>query len=202
MDDQTLNRLSGDRINARQVDELIGLARGVTADGDLNQAEAEFLQKWLAANMAATNQPLVRTLYQRISEALSDGVLDAEEKATLLDTLNSFSSRDFELGEMLKASTLPLCDPAPGLTFEGQTYCFTGTFIYGQRRLCEEAVLTRGGFAGALSRRTNVLVIGAYATESWKHSSFGNKILQATAWRDEGKPISIVSEEHWTWYVQ
>lgn len=89
MDDQTLNRLSGDRINARQVDELIGLARGVTADGDLNQAEAEFLQKWLAANMAATNQPLVRTLYQRISEALSDGVLDAEEKATLLDTLTA-----------------------------------------------------------------------------------------------------------------
>lgn len=129
-------------------------------------------------------------------------MLDAEEKASLLDTLNCFSNGDFELGEMLKASTLPLCDPAPGLIFKGQTYCFTGTFIYGQRRFCEEAVSRRGGFAGALSRRTNVLVIGAYATESWKHSSFGNKILQATAWRDEGKPTSIISEEHWTRHLQ
>lgn len=202
MDDQTLNRLGGDRLHARQVDELIGLVRGLTADGDLNQAEAEFLQKWLAANLAATDQPLVRTLYQRISEALADEVLDPDEKASLLDTLNSFSNRDFELGEMLKASTLPLCDPAPSLTFMGQTYCFTGTFIYGQRRFCEEAVVSRGGFAGSLSRRTNVLVIGAYATESWKHSSFGNKIRQATAWRDEGKPIAIVSEEHWTQHLQ
>ncbi|MBB5772106.1 NAD-dependent DNA ligase [Brevundimonas vesicularis] len=202
MDDQTLNRLGGDRLHARQVDELIGLVRGLTADGDLNQAEAEFLQKWLAANLAATDQPLVRMLYQRISEALADEVLDPDEKTSLLDTLNSFSNRDFELGEMLKASTLPLCDPAPSLTFKGQTYCFTGTFIYGQRRFCEEAVVSRGGCAGALSRRTNVLVIGAYATESWKHSSFGNKILQATAWREEGKPIAIVSEEHWTQHIQ
>ncbi|WP_281405492.1 hypothetical protein [Mesorhizobium sp. B2-6-4] len=40
-------------------------------------------------------------------------------------------------------------------------------------------------------------MIGAYATESWKHSSFGDKIVKATAWRDQGLPISIVAESHW-----
>lgn len=196
--DQLHNQLGGDRITARQVDELVGLARGVAADGDLNVAEVEFLQKWLAANLAVSDQPLIGTLYRRINDVLADGQLDAEEKTLLLDTLNSFSSRDFELGEVLKSSTLPLCDPAPSLTFAGRNYCFTGTFIYGQRKACEAAVVDRGGRAGGLGRKTDVLVIGAYATESWKHSSFGNKILQACEWREQGSPIAIVSEQHWT----
>nr|WP_314435125.1 BRCT domain-containing protein [uncultured Brevundimonas sp.] len=196
--DSLINKLGSDRITARQIDELVGLARGIAADGDLNQAEVEFLQKWLAANTVVSDQPVIRTLYARINEVLADGVLDDDEKGMLLETLNSFSSRDFELGEVLKSSTLPLCDPAPALQFSGRTYCFTGTFMFGQRRLCESAVLERGGQAGGLSRKTQVLVVGAYATESWKHSSFGNKILQASAWRDEGSPISIVSEAHWT----
>lgn len=196
--DQMHNQLGGDRITARQVDELVGLARGVAADGDLNVAEVEFLQKWLAANLAVSDQPLIGTLYRRINDVLADGQLDTEEKTLLLDTLNSFSSRDFELGEVLKSSTLPLCDPAPSLTFAGTNYCFTGTFIYGQRKACEAAVVDRGGRAGGLGRKTDVLVIGAYATESWKHSSFGNKILQACEWREQGSPIAIVSEQHWT----
>lgn len=198
MDEALINRLGGDRITSRQIDELVGLARGVAADGDLNQAEVEFLQKWLAANVTVSEQPLIRTLYHRINEVLADGVLDGEEKAILLETLNSFSSRDFELGEVLKSSTLPLCDPAPTLSFPSRTYCFTGTFIYGQRKYCEQAVTERGGLCGGLSRKTEVLVVGAYASESWKHSSFGNKILQASDWRDQGAPIAIVSEEHWT----
>lgn len=198
MDDSLHNRLGADRITARQVDELIGLARGIAADGALNQAEAEFLYKWLAANVEVSEQPLIRTLYQRVEAMLADGLLDAEEQALLLETLNSFSRRDFELGEVLKSTTLPLCDPAPILSFPGVAYCFTGTFIYGQRKACERAVVERGGACGGLTRKTDVLVIGAYATESWKHSSFGNKILQALDWRSEGRPIAIVSEEHWT----
>ncbi len=79
MDDRLLNRLSGPRIQSRQIDELIGLARGVAADDNLNQAEAEFLQKWLAANTDISDQPVVRMLYQRINEVLADGRLDNDE---------------------------------------------------------------------------------------------------------------------------
>ena len=96
------NTVGQDRITTRQIDELVGLARGIAAGGTINQAEAEFLQKWLAANVAISNQPLIRRLYQRVNTVLSDGVADPEECRDLLDTLNSFSSRDFELGEVLK----------------------------------------------------------------------------------------------------
>lgn len=201
MDEAFCNRVGVDRISSRQIDELIGIARGVAADGVLNQAEVEFLQKWLAANASISDQPVIRTLYQRINEVLRDGVVDSGESAELLETLNSFANRDFELGEVLKSTTLPLCDPPPDLTFPDRSYCFTGTFNYGQRKACEQAVSARGGVSGSLTKRTNYLIVGVYATESWKHSSMGNKILKACEWRDEGVPISIVSEEHWTKYL-
>jgi len=197
MDEALRNKLGQDRIASRQVDELIGLARGIAADGTINLPEAEFLQKWLAANQAVSDQPMIRVLFQRVSEMLSDNVLDTDESSELLDTLNRFSNRDFELGEVLKSTTLPFCDPAPVLQFENQSYCFTGTFSYGQRKHCEAAVVERGAICSTLTQKTNILVIGLYATESWKHSSFGNKILKATEWRNAGKPIRIVSEQHW-----
>jgi len=145
--DEMLNRLGNDRIGSRQVDELVGLARGLAADGDLNHPEVEFLQKWLAANVAVSQQPLIRTLYQRINDVLADGLVDAEEKALLLETLNSFSSRDFELGEVLKASTLPLCDPAPSLSFSGRAYCFTGTSSTASGRTVSAPLLSVAGCA-------------------------------------------------------
>jgi len=201
MDDAFYNRVGEDRLSSRQIDELIGLARGVAADGTLSQGEVEFLQKWLAANVIISDQPLIRSLYDRVNEILGDGLVDAEECAELLQTLENFASRDIELGEVLKSTTLPLCQPAPKLDFSGKLYCFTGTFSFGQRKHCEKAVTERGGSSAGLSQRTDFLVIGAYATESWKHSSFGNKILRASEMRDMGRPIAIVSERHWVQHL-
>ncbi|SCD22813.1 NAD-dependent DNA ligase [Brucella inopinata] len=201
MDEKLLNRLGGQRISDRQIDELIGISRGLVADNQINQIEVEFLQKWLAANKSVSDNPLINRLYRRVNEILADGLVDDDEKAELLDTLNRFSNRDFELGEAMKSTSLPLCQPAPALTFEGKRYCFTGTFVYGRRQECEKAAIERGASVGGVAQKTNVLVIGEYATESWKHSSFGNKILQAVEWRDQGLPISIVSEAHWVQYL-
>lgn len=196
-DEEFYNRIGHKRIEDRQIDELVGLARGLMADGNLNSKEVEFLEKWLAANIGITGNPVITTLYRRVREILADSLVDAEEYRDLMDTLESLSSVNFELGEVLKSTTLPLCNPAPDLQFEGWRYCFTGTFDYGGRGQCEAEVTNRGGVAGSLTKQTNVLVIGNYATESWKHSSFGNKIIKATEMRDIGVPIAIVSEAHW-----
>ncbi|MCO6185656.1 BRCT domain-containing protein [Rhizobium sp. L1K21] len=197
-EDSKYLKFATQRIESRQIDELIGLARGLVADGVINQREVEFLEKWLAANSALSDQPIIRQLYKRVREVLVDGLLDENEKIEILETLNNLSNGDFELGETLKATTLPLCIPAPALQFQGHTYCFTGTFNFGQRKDCENAILIRGGgVCRNITRSTNVLVIGTYATDSWRHSSFGNKILAACEYRDRGIPISIVSEDHW-----
>ena len=197
MDSRKINAYHGGRLATRQIDELIGLARGLVADGKINAAEAEFLYTWLAANVDVAENPVIAILYRRVSEIMADGVADPDECAELFDTLHRFIDGDVAPGELLKPSTLPLCTPAPALQFEGQRYCFTGTFNYGQRKDCEAIVVERGGRVGGVAQSTNVLVIGSYVTDAWKHSSFGNKIVQAVEWRDVGFPISIVSEAHW-----
>lgn len=198
MSDARLHRLfNRARIDDRQVNELLGLAHGITADGEVTQAEAEFLQKWLVANSAVSDNPVVATLLARVSEMLVDGYLDAEESRELMETLRQFSASDFELGEVLKATRLPIDNPQPELEFEGSRFCFTGTFAFGSRNHCEAAVVARGGEGGSLVRSTRYLIIGVYATDSWAHSSFGRKIEQAVAWRADGLPISIIGEEHW-----
>lgn len=196
-DNSTLNRFGGKRISSRQVDELIGLARGVCADGAINQKEAEFLETWLAANSSVSGEPLLADLYSRVSDMLADGEFDEAERKELFETLVSLSGDPIELGETLKSSRLPLCDPEPELAFKGFRYCFTGTFSFGKRAVCEAAAMKQGALIGSLTKQTNVLVVGQYATESWKHSSMGNKILKAAEMRDKGLRIYIVSEAHW-----
>lgn len=185
------------RIDDRQINELLGLARGITADGMVNQPEAEFLQKWLVANTAASSNPVIATLLHRINAMLRDGRLDHEEMLDLFDTLRRFSGGDFELGELLRATRLPVDDPIPAIDYRNSRFCFTGTFAFGSRRDCEAAVEQRGGSIGPLAQSTRFLVVGIYATDSWVHSTFGRKIEKAVAWRANGFPISIVAEEHW-----
>ncbi len=63
---QPLNRAYGKkRLNDRAIDELIGLSRGLTADGAVNQSEAEFLLKWMEDNSSYCQDPLVNQLYFR-----------------------------------------------------------------------------------------------------------------------------------------
>ena len=196
-DDAFYNCVSNDRLATRQIDELIGLARGLCADGILNQAEVEFLQSWLAANLSITDEPILQTLWERVAGALVNGFLDEAEHANLFEALNAVGGEQIALGEVLKSSSLPLCSPAPDLTFVGRQYVFTGRFSFGQRKECERAVVERGAMTGSLTRQTDFLVVGEYVTNSWKHSSMGTKILKAVEMRANGIRIAIVSEAHW-----
>lgn len=191
------NILGKDRITSRQIDELIGLARGIAADGIISQEEVECIQSWLVANEAVCNEPLFKDLYCRIEDTLSDGVLSQEEGRELLDLLRSLTGGNHAIGELFKSTTIPFSQPEPSLTFSGKRYCFTGTFTFGQRRACEQAVIQRGAEVGSITMKTNFLVVGTYATESWKHSSMGLKILKAAEYRSRGMPLAIVRETHW-----
>lgn len=198
MDITTLRNLYGRaRIDDRQVNELIGLAHGIIADGKVNQAEAEYLYKWLAAHKDATENTVVTILFDRIKNYLEDDVLDQDEAEELFETLRDFAGGDYEIGEAQKSTSLPFCQPVPDIAFNGNRFCFTGTFGFGSRRQCEQAALEVGAIAGSLTKTTRFLVIGAYATESWAHSSYGRKIEKAVGMRSSGLPISIISEAHW-----
>jgi NAD-dependent DNA ligase len=201
-DDTRLHVLYGHaRLADREVDELVGLAHGLTADGTLVPAEIEYLEKWLVSHDASLGNPMVRKLLTRVDEIVAHVTVNPEEAADLFKVLQNFAAGDFELGEALKSTSLPLDAPPPTINFQGARFCFTGTFTFGTRRECEAAATGLGGVCGGLSRQTRYLVVGAYATDSWMHSAFGRKIENAVQMRSEGVPIAIVAEQHWVGYV-
>jgi NAD-dependent DNA ligase len=202
MDFGLFNIFRKQEINTRQIDELIGLCRGFCADGEISLAEAEYLQKWLISNKDVTDNPVIATLIDRVGEMLRDKHLDSEESKDLFDTLHKFVGGDFEFGEILKATTLPLDKPAPDVILKGSSFCLTGTFAHGSRSMCENHIAKNGGeIFQRITKKLDYLVIGAYATDSWIHSNYGRKIEKAVSYRSEGVPIAIISEEHWVKFV-
>jgi len=183
----------------RQIDTLIGLSKGLTADGVVNQAEAEFLLSWLIQNtQKESNNPIFENLLSKLADMLKDGVLDQDESYELLSILRSLAGEKSEIGELSKSASLPINQPLPDITFEGNSFLFTGTCAYGTRKQCQAAVETLGGVvASGVTRNLNYLVIGTYVTDSWAHESFGRKIEKAMEYRNQGLPLSIITEEHW-----
>ena len=192
------NRFNRKNIDDRQIDTLIGLSKGLTADGVISQDEAEFLLSWLIQNRAASQNPIIGNLLSKVSTILADGILDADEASDLLQTLRGITGEQSEIGELAKPTTLPVNHPLKPITFPARSFLFTGTFAYGTRRQCQEAVESRGGIiANSVTKSLNYLVIGSYVTDSWAHETFGRKIQKAVEYQIQGVPLIIVTEVHW-----
>lgn len=191
------------RIDRRSADALVGLAAGISADGKVNQQEAEFLESWIASHLVHLDDPVVNLLYRRLADMLADGILDAEESAELLGMLRSFNGLNVgkprpDDNAFTAPNDLPLCKPAPDLQWSRRLFVFTGIMAYGPRKACEALVLERNGQIGAsVSRKLDYLVIGTIGNDQWLHSTYGTKIKKAVELREAGVPLAIVSEEHW-----
>lgn len=198
-DGQPLNRLYGrKRMNDRAIDELIGMARGIVADSTVNQKEAEFLSSWMEANVSSCEDRNVNQLYRRIHEMLIDGIFDDEEKLELLGILREYTGESTVAQPINMAATFPLCRPAPKVEFPTLSFCLTGKFAYGPRRICEEVVMDRGGkVCGSVTMDLDYLVIGTFSSTDWAHTSYGRKIEKAVEYREKNGRPSIISEDIW-----
>ena len=187
-------------IRARQIDTLIGLAKGIVADGIVTQGEAEFLQNWLLMNEATvTTNVAFERIDNKLRQVLEDRHLDKKEAEELLQELYRFAGEIPEEGELFKSAEFPLDDPPPKVVFDHRRFVLTGKFAYGTRKACQQATKDRGGKIQAnVTQVTDYLVLGHYVTPSWKHESFGLKIAKAMDYRDAyDLPLAIISEEHW-----
>ncbi len=48
---------------------------------------------------------------------------------------------------------------------------------------------------------TDYLVIGALGSPDWTHSPYGQKVERVLNYRQQGANTSIISEEHWTFFL-
>ncbi|MTD34075.1 BRCT domain-containing protein [Paludibacterium denitrificans] len=187
-----------DRIK-RDTAEFVGICKGLIADGVIVQDEVEFICNWMRAHPHLLDTWPMSVLIDRLGEILADGVVDQDEELDLLKLIGSITGGN-PVGNVQSLSTdLPLTHPAPDISFNGTTFCVTGTFEFGSRSKVSEAIIQRGGIISpSVKRDTNVLVIGAIGSRDWKQSTFGTKIEKAISYQQKGINILIVSESHFT----
>jgi NAD-dependent DNA ligase len=183
----------------RDICELLGLARGLLADGVVTADEADLLHQWVSRHPDALDHFAVRAVHKRLAAHLKDGIIDEEERADLKALLDSLVGGELSaVCDADAATSVPLDQPPPIIKWTGQVYVFTGKFAWGTRRDCEREVESRGGSCESnITKRTGFLVIGTFASRDWVHTTFGRKIEKAVSYRDGGALLRIVAEDHW-----
>ena len=187
------------RRTERDLSEMLGLAKGILADGVVNDLEANALRLWGETHPDAVDKWPLNLIFSRIVQFFEDGHIDDTERAELKDLLAALvgGTASVLLGYD-GATTLPLDNPPPLIIWHEEVYVFTGRFAYGTRSNCELEVLSRGGAVESnVTRRTSFLVIGTFGSQDWAHTSYGRKIQRAAELRDSGFPLRLVAEDHW-----
>ncbi|MBL6692145.1 MAG: BRCT domain-containing protein [Pseudomonadales bacterium] len=186
------------RIQDRLIDELIGICRGIIADGVIEESEAIFLGQWIDNHRELADKWPANVVYARVTEMLMDGVLTDEEQQDLLSTLRDLTGEGSPLQEPNESTSLPLTRPEPDVDFSDKEFCLTGKFVFGSVEDCEETIVEVGGQVGeSPSGDTDYLVIGEFCSPEWEHTTFGRAIERAVELQQEGAGIKIISERCW-----
>lgn len=192
--------LSAQRAVEQGLAEMVGLVRGVIADGRVSEDEAQRLSEWTRDNPEVATRYPANLLTRRLERIFMDGRVDASERRRLSSMLSQLADNPGGLAAGFALATdLPLTMPPPEVTFEGRTFVFGGDMAYGPTHACEREVTELGGLCEhAVSRRTCYVVIGAIAAADWSQAAFGSFIDEVVQYRSRGVPIAVISEEHWT----
>lgn len=196
MDNDRIMTYRNRDIQARTCAELIGICKGIISDGKVCASEADFLYNWLCANPSAAEVFPGSILANRLIVMLSDDdVFDDEECKELLHILQDATG---ENGVDGTSPILGFDNPMPELCFAGACFCLTGTFQFDMRSNIERILSMLGAEIKTSVPKRNpcTLVVGSMVSESWKFSTHGRKLETAILLREEGYPISVVSEDH------
>ena len=84
-------RLLKARLNSIDISELIGLCKGVIADGTVNLKEADFILHWLDEYRDVIDIWPADVLHKTLNKVLEDGTLDKEETEELIELLTEIT---------------------------------------------------------------------------------------------------------------
>jgi hypothetical protein len=181
------------RREGRNLDELIGLVKGILADGLVSKTECEVLANWCTAHGDEAGTWPIGPIVGLLSHIYDDGIVTPQELENLRFLLTELVGQVSEAGT--PSTALPLSKPAPQVIFYQKVFVFTGKFGSGTRNDCFKQTMLRGGICeDTITRRVDYLVIGSMGSRDWVHSPWGRKIERAMEIQ-KSKPISIISEE-------
>lgn len=177
--------------------ELVGVVRGIVADGVVSPDEAAHLARWTRESPEIAARWPANMLARRLESIVRDGRVDARERRHLEAVLGQLAQNPGWMGFSL-ATDLPVDRPEPPVVFPARNFVFAGEMAYGPQRACEREVVELGGSCErTVSRRTDYLVLGSLSASDWAQEGFGAQVDEVVQLRARGVRIAIVSEEHW-----
>jgi hypothetical protein len=187
----------------RPLNELLGIARGLLADAELSDHEIRFLGEWLDTHYSIASSFPGNVVHERIRAVLEDGVITAEERSHLVDTLTMLiDDRLEDLAEQVDLAELWFDQPGL-IEFDHTRFCLTGNFVYGPREVCKTAIERRGGIvAPSVSSEAQFLVVGALGVDEWRDGGLGAEIEAAMRLRAQGQPVKIIPEDCWVAHLR
>jgi hypothetical protein len=182
-------------------DQLSGICRGMLADGEINDQEAQFFREWLKHYSTLDAGWALDAVIQRVRRIYEDGVVTVEERGELKEIMEQIvGDVDSALTAAPKSTVLPFDDPPPPfILFKDRYFCITGKFAYGTRQCVFETIETRGGIPSDATPKhgTHYMVIGTFASRDWINTNYGRKIERGIELRQKNSGIQIIGEDHW-----
>jgi len=201
---QPLAPYNSRRLSDRVQAELIGLMRGLLADGKLTDEEVLVFRDWLRATPAAASAWPGKQLVERLLRILDDLVITEDERNDLVALMRDITGDVLEVfgagpsAPVYTPTRIAFDAPAPTVLVPGRRFVLTGQFITGTRRHCESLIVAAGGECqSSPSLQTDYLIVGSIGSDQWAQSPFGRKIDKAVSLREKAGRIAIVSEEDW-----
>jgi len=180
-----------------RINEFFGLLKGICADEKLDLHEIDRIVSWINSNADLADKFPVEPVYDRIVAAKEDGVIDDDESTDLYALLTQLSGTS--TGDDIHGSVASFfSDSIDGFDHTDQNLCFTGKFLFGSRKECEQNARDLGAnTARDVSKKIDAVIIGTLTSRDWIFDNYGRKIEYAMKLRKvNGAPI-ILSEEQW-----
>jgi NAD-dependent DNA ligase len=197
---ETYRHLPGVDFYSEESDKLLleGLCQGLMGDQTLSDDEIHYLNWWMKQNSMLRAHYPGKQLYQTVERILQDGVITEEEREELQQQLLLFVGNPFEQGVVTGMATKLAISDTEIDTLHGCSVCFTGMFLSGTRRQCEEIAQQLGATAqSSVTQKLDYLIIGELSSRDWRFSSYGRKIEKAMLLQEQGHSVHIVTEEAW-----
>lgn len=160
--------------------ELLGMLKGVKADGVINAREAANLLDWIDDHEEIASDRAVAPIFSIIAESLEDGIISDEEHEAIKGAIDGFLSP---------------AEGCCGIEFQGKAFVLSGDFIHGPKKDVEAFIESKGGtIAKGVSKKVSYVVIGDAGSERYAFGNYGTKAKKALELKSKGVPIDVVHE--------
>lgn len=161
---------------------LMGILDGIKCDQEINISELVSLKEWLNNNLHLRGNFPYDAIIATLEKVMEDGLISSDEGNELLKQFGDFVNPI----EAKKDERIQLMD---------KSVCLTGNFTMGTKDDIGNIIIKHNGLiVDAVSKKTDILVVGGEGSKDWSFGNYGSKVKKAMELREKGLNILIIGE--------